>query len=78
MPFNNSKNGYINEYEFVKILNNKKVKDLPFALHLFLLDIFGKIDENQIVTCTKNYELQKYDIFIKIDYRLKKISIKKV
>ena len=77
MPFNNSKNGFQNEDEFVKILNNKKLKDIPFTLQLFLSDLFGEIDENKIIKCTKNIELQKYDIFIKIDYRLKRISIKK-
>ncbi len=36
MPFNNKNNGYQNETEFIKSLNNKKVKDLEYSLQLFI------------------------------------------
>lgn len=77
MPFNNSKNGYQNELDFIKKINNKKIKELNFSLQLFIKDIFDKTTENDIVKCYKNIKKQKYDIFIKINDNIKLISIKK-
>ena len=77
MPFNNSKNGFENEDEFVKKLNNKKLKEIGFNLQLFLEDIFHKINENNIIKCYKNKKSQKNDIIININNITKRISIKK-
>ena len=77
MPFNNSKNGFQNEEDFVALLNAKKLKDLPFQMQLFITDIFQNVNNNSIIKSFKNNELQKYDIFIKISNKIKRISIKK-
>ena len=77
MPFNSLKNGFQNETEFIKILNNKKLKNIDFNLQLFLKDIFPYIDKESQINCYKNENLQKFDILIKINNIVKRISIKK-
>ena len=77
MPFNNDKNGYINEENFVKTINNKKYENLSFSLQLFIADIFGKVDNNSLIECYKNKKPQKFDILIKISNKIKRISLKK-
>lgn len=76
--YNNSlKNGFQNETSFIKNLNNKILKDIDFSLQLFLEDLFPNIKSNDLIKCYKNDELQKYDIFIKINTMIRRISIKK-
>ena len=77
MPFHNSKNGFQNEDDFVKKLDGKKIKDIQFNLQLFILDMFHSISNNDIIKCYKNNELQKHDIVIEINKKIKRISIKK-
>ena len=77
MPFNSTKNGFQNETEFIKKLNNKRLKDIDYNLQLFLNDLFGEVDIDSKINCYKNYEKQKYDIFIKINKTIKRVSIKK-
>lgn len=77
MPFNNDKNGFINEIAFVKRINNKKYPELDYQLQRFISDLYGKVNEDSIIRCYKNKELQKYDIFINIDDNIKRVSIKK-
>lgn len=77
MPFNSSKNGFQNEKEFIKSLNNKKIKELKYGLQMFIKDIFENVNNECKINCYKNYEDQKYDIFIKINNNIKRISIKK-
>jgi len=77
MSFNSEKNGYQNEVEFIKKLNNKKIFELDYQFQLFIKDIFGNIAETNKINCYKNYEKQKYDIFIKLNNVIKRISIKK-
>lgn len=69
--------GYDNEFQFVKLLNNKKVKELnPMSLEL-IESLFGEVNENSIITAWKNHYPQKKDILIKIDNRIRGVSIKK-
>lgn len=77
MPFNSSSNGFENEVQFVFKLNNKKFKNINFGLQLFLEDLYGEINPEQSITCYKNKYLQKGDIFIKVNNKVKIISIKK-
>ena len=77
MPFNNSRNGFQNEYDFVRVLNNNKIKDIPFQFQLFIFDIFGDISIDFVIKCYKNAKPQKYDIVIEIGNIIKRISIKK-
>lgn len=69
--------GYDNEFQFVKLLNNKKVKELnPMSLEL-IESLFGEVNENSIITAWKNHYPQKKDILIKIDNQIRGVSIKK-
>lgn len=77
MPFNNSKNGFQNENDFVNKLHNKKIKDLDYNLQLFIEDIFGNTNQNIKIFCYKNALPQKYDILIECKGVTKRISIKK-
>ena len=69
--------GLENEFEFVKYLNGKKVKELNPLMREVIDDIFNNIDEDSIVKCWRNHFKQKSDIFIKINKAMKGISIKK-
>ena len=77
MPFTNDQNGFQNETNFIKKINNKRIKDLDFSLQLFITDLFNIKDYKQKIICYKNDGKQKTDIFIKIDNETKRISIKK-
>jgi len=77
MPFNNDKNGFKNEIEFVKQINNKYYYELEYNLQLFIKDLYNEINNNSKISCYKNDKLQKYDIIIEIDKIIKRISIKK-
>lgn len=77
MPFNNKNNGFKNEIEFVRKINNKKYSELDFKLQLFIKDLFNEININDNIKCYKNEELQKYDIIIEFGSVIKRISIKK-
>ena len=46
--------GEKNEINFVKYLNNKKVKELNPMFLEFIVDLFGIVDENSIINCIKN------------------------
>ncbi len=77
MPFNSLNDGFQNEDEFVKYLNGKKYCDIIFNLQLFLEDLYGFVDDNDIVKCYKSSAPYKYDIIIEINSIVKRISIKK-
>lgn len=77
MVFNNNSSGFYNEFEFVNKLNNKKYSELDYKLKLFIEDLYGDINSDNQIKCYKNHNLQKYDIIIKIDNNVKRISIKK-
>ena len=77
MPFNSNKNGFQNETDFIKYTNGKKIKDLNYNLQLFIKDIFININDDSKITSYKNYQKKKFDIIIKIENEIKRISIKK-
>lgn len=77
MPFNSTRNGYENEVDFIRKINHKKIGEIEYSLQLFINEIFGEVEKNEIVYCYKNKEPQKYDIFIEINNIVKRISIKK-
>lgn len=76
-PFNKNISGYKNEDEFVQYLNKKKVCQVNPMFYDFLESIFGKIHDDDIIWAWKNDQLEKADIFIKINNIIKRISIKK-
>lgn len=69
--------GKDNEFEFVKYLNGKKILELNPMFRNFIDDLFHFEDENSIIKCWMNHYPQKSDIFIKINGKMKGISIKK-
>ena len=77
MPFNNEKNGFQIENDFVNKLHNKRVSELDYNMRLFIDDFFENIKNDDIIFCYKNALLQKTDIFITINSLTKRISIKK-
>ena len=68
--------GYNNEYNFVKLLNNKKVKELDPYSREMMYKLFYDVDSEDIIKCWKNHLLQKGDIFVKVRNRVATISIK--
>lgn len=77
MPFNNDKNGYVNELDFVKSINNKSYQELDYMFQLFINDLFGEINHKTKIKCWKNIKAQKYDIIISLNNVIQRISIKK-
>lgn len=69
--------GKQNEYEFVLLLNNKKVCELDINTQEMIHSIFNNIDDNQMIKAWKNHWKQKTDVMIKIGKIIKGISIKK-
>ena len=70
-------NGYENEYEFVKYLNGRKIKELHPLLREVIDYLYPKINEEMVIKCWKNHSRQKTDIFIKVNGIMKGIGIKK-
>ena len=68
--------GKDNEYEFVKNLNNKKIKNLNPLLYSLLKYLFPNESENETIKCWLNHYPQKTDILIKINSKIKGISLK--
>lgn len=69
--------GLNNEYDFVLLLNNKKVKELDINTQEMICSIFNNINESEKIKAWKNHYKQKTDIMIKIGNAIKGISIKK-
>lgn len=70
-------NGYDNEYQFVKYFNNKTLQELdPLSYDLFK-KIYPDMDLNDEIKCWRNHYKQKSDIFVKVNNKIKGISIKK-
>ncbi len=70
-------NGFDNEYEFVKYFNDKKIKELNPLAYDLIKKIFPLEEDNSIIKSWCNHYKQKSDIMIKINNKIKGISIKK-
>lgn len=70
-------NGFDNEYAFVKLFNQKSIKDLDPISRELIDSIFDYKTDSSIITCWRNHLKQKADIMIKIENHVKGISIKK-
>lgn len=77
MVFNNNRNGFENELDIRNELNNRKVKELNIMYRKFIDDLFINIKDEDMITCYCDYRKKKYDIVIKINNEVKRISIKK-
>lgn len=70
-------NGFDNEYFFVKYFNGKRICDLDPIGQSLILALYPSINLDSIIKCWRNHFPQKTDIFLKINDRMKGISIKK-
>ena len=52
-------NGFENEYQFAKAINNKKIKEINPLLQELINDIFYNINENDIIKAWGNHYKQK-------------------
>ena len=69
--------GYQNEYDFVKLFNNKYLYELDDNSQIFLKELYGNIITDEIpIKSWKNKMNQKTDIFIKYGNHIKNISLK--
>lgn len=73
----NDINGFDNEFAFVLELNNKRIKDLTPICRDLIETIFPYENEESIIKCWRNHLQQKSDILVKINNKMKGISIKK-
>ncbi len=68
--------GILNEVNFAKMIDNKKVSELPIKIQEMLLYLFKNISQNDYVECWQSKFNEKADIKIKINGDIKGISIK--
>lgn len=64
LVFNKNITGFENEFEFYNELNNKKFCDINLLLREFLEDLYGKLNEKEIIKCFIDFNKRKYDINI--------------
>lgn len=57
-------------------LNNKQVKKLNSLLHKVVKDIFYDVKDEDIIKSWRNHKKQKTNIFLKINGKMKGLSIK--
>lgn len=69
-------NGFHNEYQFVAYLNHRKVKNCHPLFQELLFDLYSNLKDEDEILSWKNHELQKTDIFIKINNIVKRVSLK--
>ena len=69
--------GSDNEFEFVKYLNGKKILELNPLFEELIYKLFPLEQPTSIIKSWRNHYNQKSDIFIKINGKMKGISIKK-
>ena len=69
--------GYQNEYDFIRLFNNKYLHELDSNSQAFFKDLFEEeLDDNEQIKSWKNKMTQKTDIFIKYKNYIKNISLK--
>lgn len=69
--------GSDNEFQFVKYLNGKKISELNPLFRELINQLYPLEQQNSIIKSWRNHYKQKSDIFIKINGKMKGISIKK-
>lgn len=77
MAFNNNRNGFENEFDICFNLNRKKLKELNILYKEFIEDLFLNVKDDDIIICYCDSTKKKYDIVIKINTDIKRVSIKK-
>ena len=77
MKFNSDVNGFQNEIDICKMLNNKCLKYLDPMYNAFITDLYGNLCSNDLIKCKIDHDLKKYDIVISVNDIKKYVSIKK-
>ena len=70
-------NEFDNEFTFVVELNNKAINELTPSCRNLIENIFPYENENSIIKCWLNHLKQKSYILIKINNKIKGVSVKK-
>ena len=68
--------GLIKEDEMIVSLNFKKYSQLSNNLKHLVSSLFGAVDENDVITCTKVEDFQKPDFLIKCNDKTRYVSMK--
>lgn len=75
--FNKNINGFQNELEIARELDNKMLKELNPMYRSFIEDLFANIEDSDLIKCIIDDSNKKYDIIISIRNEKRYISIKK-
>lgn len=73
MPTNH---GFLREDEMVHHLNNKKVKELNNNLYHMMQELYGVLDEEEVITCYKTEDFIKPDFVIIYKGETRYVSMK--
>lgn len=77
IKFNKSINGFQNELEIKRELDNKNIKELNPMYRSFIEDLFSNINDSDLINCIIDDSNKKHDIIISIKNEKRYISIKK-
>ena len=77
IKFNKSINGFQNELEIKRELDNKTIKELNPMYRSFIEDLFSNINDSDLINCIIDDSNKKHDIVISIKNEKRYISIKK-
>ncbi len=77
IKFNKNINGFQNELEITRELNNKMVKELNPLHRSFIEDLFADINDSDLIKCIIDDSNKKHDIIISIKNEQGYVSIKK-
>lgn len=77
IKFNKNINGFQNELEIKKSLDNKMVKELNPMYRGFIEDLFTNTNDYDLIKCVIDDSNKKHDIIISIENENRYVSIKK-
>lgn len=68
--------GFLKEDEMVVHLNNKKLKDLTNNCRNLIKELFGALDDDALIACTKTEGSVKPDLIIECNGKTRYLSMK--
>ncbi len=77
IKFNKNINGFQNELEIARELDNKMLKELNPMYRSFIEDLFANIEDSDLIKCIIDDSNKKYDIIILVGKEKRYVSIKK-
>lgn len=69
--------GFQNEHQISKYLNGRRVKNLNPVFKDLIYELYGDLDLDSTIHTKVDYDKKKFDMIIKINNNIKRISIKK-